>query len=188
MGHGIRGVRKKAFRPFCLDRALHRGPPPGSTAVRFFARTARFFLVWTAGPPRAGRFRVFPKATLLRALTDIGRSGLVRWSGPANPGFARLMEWAWQVRDGVLYLPAVHDAKDAAMIQNRVAMHNGIMRTFLQHTNVQPKGELVTRIIRLDENREVSVTYQPPIIRPPKAKEEGNAPRKNALKKLLKKK
>jgi|GEM_PF-1112508 len=106
----------------------------------------------------------------------------VRWSGPAKPGFVKLIEWAWQVREGVLYLPAVHDAKDAATIQNRVTMHNGIMRTFLQHTNVQPKGELLTRIITLDENHEIEIRYQSPIIRSPKKKknqsEETAAPRK----------
>src|SRR5262249_34719156 len=110
----------------------------------------------------------------------------VRWSGPAKPAFVKLMEWAWQVRDGVLYLPAVHDAKDAAAIQNRVTMHNGIMRTFLQHTNVQPKGEPVTRIIQLDENKEVSISFQPPIIRPPKAKDGDAVPKAREQQKLLK--
>ncbi len=110
----------------------------------------------------------------------------VHWTGSAKPAFVKLMEWAWQVRDGVLYLPGVHDAKDAALLQNRVAMHNGIMRTFLQHTNVQPKGEPVTRIITLDQNREVSVSYQPPIIRASKVKEQGGVPREKMPKKLLK--
>jgi CRISPR-associated protein Cas8a1/Csx13 len=96
------------------------------------------------------------------------------------------MAWAWQVRDGVLYLPAVHDAKDAAMLQNRVAMHNGIMRTFLQHTNVQPKGESVTRIINLDEGREVSISYQPPIIRTPKATRRSAVRKAQTPKRLLK--
>jgi CRISPR-associated protein Cas8a1/Csx13 len=110
----------------------------------------------------------------------------VRWSGPAKPGFVRLMEWAWQVREGVLYLPAVHDAKDAAMIQNRVAMHNGIMRTFLQHTNVQPKGKPMTRVITLDEDREIDVSYQPPIIRPRKSKKNTESQTEKEPKKLLK--
>ena len=83
------------------------------------------------------------------------------------------MEWAWQVtnRDGVLFLPAIHGERDRANFQRRVPAHNGIMRTFLQHTNVQPKGEPVTKIIKLDDDKEVSVSYQPPIVRPPKAKD-----------------
>jgi CRISPR-associated protein Cas8a1/Csx13 len=105
----------------------------------------------------------------------------VRWSGPPKPAFLKLMEWAWQVRNGVLFLPAIHDAKDAAMIQNRVAMHNGIMRTFLQHTNVQPKGESIAKVVNLDENREIEIRYQPPIIRMSKkaeATDEDSTPRK----------
>ncbi len=94
----------------------------------------------------------------------------LRWSGTAKEAFVKLMEWAWQVRDGLVYLPAVHDERDASLPQNRVAMHNGIMRTFLQHTNVQPKGDPVIRIITLDENREIEIHYQPPVIRPSKKK------------------
>lgn len=111
----------------------------------------------------------------------------VRWSGPAKPAFEKLMEWAWQItnRDGVLFLPAIHDERDRANFQHRVPAHNGIMRTFLQHTNVQPKGEPVTKIIKLDEDREVSVSYQPPIVRPSKGKEAGMAS-KIEPKKLLK--
>src|SRR5262249_37183391 len=108
----------------------------------------------------------------LRAATDAGAdlspltwreddlkpdSVRVRWSGPARPAFMKLMEWAWQVREGMLYLPAVHDAKDAALLQNRVTMHNGIMRTFLQHTNVQPKGEPISKVITLDEGEEIDI-------------------------------
>ena len=38
----------------------------------------------------------------------------VRWTGPAKPAFEKLMEWAWQVQDGVLYLPAIHDEGELA--------------------------------------------------------------------------
>lgn len=104
----------------------------------------------------------------------------LRWSGPAKPAFVKLMEWAWQVQDGVLYLPAVHDARDAAFIQNRVVMHNGIMGTVFQHTNVQPKGEAISKDIPLDEGREVDIRYKPPIIRAPKNKssQDDDAPKK----------
>jgi CRISPR-associated protein Cas8a1/Csx13 len=116
----------------------------------------------------------------------------LRWNGPAKPPFVKLVEWAWQVRDGVLYFPTVHDAKDVALIQNRVAMHNGVMRTLLQAWKIQPKGEPVTRIIQLDEGREVSISYQPPIIAPSRKKKPGSsenkakAPKEAGTKKLLK--
>jgi CRISPR-associated protein Cas8a1/Csx13 len=108
----------------------------------------------------------------------------IRWEGPPKPGFVRLMEWVWQVRDGVLYLPGVQDARDSATIQNRVPMHNGIMRTFLQHPNVQPKGEPISRIITVDEGHEIEIRYQPPVIRLPK-KGKDQSEKESAPKKLL---
>jgi CRISPR-associated protein Cas8a1/Csx13 len=89
----------------------------------------------------------------------------VRWSGPAKPAFVRLLEWAWQVCDGVLYLPAVHNERDRAAFQYRVPSHSGIMRTFLQHVNTQPKLDSVTRIIQLDEDKTVTVSFEPPAVR-----------------------
>lgn len=67
--------------------------------------------------------------------------------------------------DGVLYFPAVHDGLDVSNWHLRVPMHSGIMRTFLQHTNVQPKGASVSRIVQIGEDREQAITFQPPIIR-----------------------
>lgn len=110
----------------------------------------------------------------------------VRWTGPAKPAFEKLMKWAWQVKDGVLYLPAIQGERELAQLHLRTPSHTGIMRTFLQHTNVQPKGEPITRIVQLDENREVAVSYQPPIIRPPKVKEGGPPPKEGGPKELLK--
>jgi CRISPR-associated protein Cas8a1/Csx13 len=89
----------------------------------------------------------------------------VRWIGPAKPAFTKLMEWAWQVRDGVLYLPAVHDERQREVFQYRVYMHNGIMRTFFQQVNVQPKLDPINQLIPLGDNKTVPVRYQPPAIR-----------------------
>jgi CRISPR-associated protein Cas8a1/Csx13 len=89
----------------------------------------------------------------------------VRWAGPAKPAFEKLMKWAWQVENDVLYLPAIHGERELAQFHLRTPSHTGIMRTFLQHTNVQPKGEPITRLVQLDENREILVSYQPPVIR-----------------------
>lgn len=108
----------------------------------------------------------------------------LRWAGPAKAAFVTLMEFAWQVRDGVLFLPAVHGERELSQWWLRVPMHNGIMRTFFQHTNVQPKGEPVTKIVNLDENREIQLSFQPPIIRP--AKEKVGAGPPSVPKKLLK--
>jgi CRISPR-associated protein Cas8a1/Csx13 len=89
----------------------------------------------------------------------------VRWIGPAKPAFVKLMEWAWQVRDGVLLFPAIHGERERLALQYRVASHNGIMRTFLQHVNSQPKLDTVTKVIPLDEDRSVNVSFEPPATR-----------------------
>ena len=60
----------------------------------------------------------------------------LRWTGPAKPAFVKLMKWAWQIHDGMFYFPAVHT--EQAVWWRREAMHNGLMRTYFQHPNVQP--------------------------------------------------
>ncbi|MFW6106786.1 MAG: type I-MYXAN CRISPR-associated Cas8a1/Cmx1, partial [bacterium] len=85
----------------------------------------------------------------------------VHFSTDLKTALTRLFQWAWQVHDGVLYLPAVH--RDERVRDNsfiRVAMHNGITRTFLQHPRVQPKGEFVQQVVQLDEDRQITVSYQ----------------------------
>jgi CRISPR-associated protein Cas8a1/Csx13 len=109
----------------------------------------------------------------------------IRWSGAPKPGFVNLMEWAWQVQGGVLYLPGVHDQRDLAAFQYRVPSHSGIMRTFLQHVNTQPKLEAVTRIIQLDENKTVTVSFEPPAMRVDDLDREMNPKTKRPFKKKI---
>ena len=94
---------------------------------------------------------------------DLGPDAVTVYSmADDESAFVRLFEWAWQVDDGVLYLPGVHredKARDNPF--TRVAMHNGITRTFLQHPRVQPKGQLVKQVVQLDEDRHASYAYQP---------------------------
>ena len=55
--------------------------------------------------------------------------------------FNAIVRWAWQVQDGVLFLPAVH--RKQAHLDNyylRLPTHNGIMRTFLQHNKAITRG------------------------------------------------
>jgi CRISPR-associated protein Cas8a1/Csx13 len=39
------------------------------------------------------------------------------------------------------------------------------MRTFFQHPNTQPKLATVTRVVELDENKTITVTFEPPAVR-----------------------
>ena len=113
----------------------------------------------------------------LRAATDAGvdlsplrwtdadltaDSVTVRWDGPAKPAFVRLMQWAWQVRDGVMYFPAVHDDVAAANWHLRVPAHNGLMRTYFQNPNVQPALDAVTRVVQVEEERRLEFSYKTP--------------------------
>ena len=42
----------------------------------------------------------------------------------------------------------------------RLSTHNGILRTFLQHTKIQPKGEIIKKIESLQESKEIEVQFQ----------------------------
>jgi len=93
---------------------------------------------------------------------DLTRQSVtIRSTDSLEAALTKLFSFAWQVRDRVLYLPAIH--RDWEASENsfmRVCAHNGIMRTFLQHPRVQPKGDLVEQIINLDEDRQIKIAYQ----------------------------
>lgn len=86
----------------------------------------------------------------------------VHWNGPAKSAFERLMKWSWQVKRGVLYLPAIHGQRELSQFYLRVPNHNGILSTFLQHVNVQPRLEFVTRIVDLSDDKQIAVSFAPP--------------------------
>src|SRR5437867_10607443 len=49
----------------------------------------------------------------------------LRWIGKDEDAFQRLFAWAWQVRDGVFYLPGVHrDSEQRDFAYRRVTTHN----------------------------------------------------------------
>ena len=92
--------------------------------------------------------------------------------------FDAIMRWAWQIRDGVLFLPAVH-RKQAYLDNNylRLPTHKGLMGTFLQHNKAitltltesekdlpkleKPKARSDSwRIEYYDEDRAFSLQYQ----------------------------
>ena len=118
--------------------------------------------------------------------TDLKRDSVtVRWTGTAKTAFLKLMEWAWQVQQGVLYLPGIHDERDRVAIQHRISSHCGIMRTFLQHVNTQPKLDTVTRVIELDENKTIAVNFEPPAMRVDDTEREINPKTKRLYKKKV---
>jgi CRISPR-associated protein Cas8a1/Csx13 len=93
---------------------------------------------------------------------DLSPEGVtLRWDGADRDAFERLLSFAWQVREGVLYFPAIHrDSAQRDHIVGRLGTHTGVLSTFLQHPRVQPKGELVTKVFDIDEGKQVELRYQ----------------------------
>jgi CRISPR-associated protein Cas8a1/Csx13 len=88
----------------------------------------------------------------------------VRWQqGKAKEAFTKLFEWCWQVKDGVLYCPAVHRTQlQAENLQYRLPLHAGVLGTFLQHrAQVQKAGKPVNKTLTLNEGEEIRVRYEP---------------------------
>ncbi|HEX4609329.1 MAG TPA: type I-MYXAN CRISPR-associated Cas8a1/Cmx1, partial [Urbifossiella sp.] len=84
----------------------------------------------------------------------------VRWTGPAKQVFVKLMQWVWQVKDGVFFFPAVHDQKDVWW--QREALHNGLMKTYFQNPNVQPALEPIERVVEIEPGVTVQVRFKVP--------------------------
>ncbi len=87
----------------------------------------------------------------------------IRSTSDDRGAIAKLFEWAWQVRDGVLYLPAVHRSLEVRDNRHlRTSSHNGLFATFLQHPNTQPKLEREYHLVELREDREILVSFERP--------------------------
>lgn len=85
------------------------------------------------------------------------------WEGKDEDAFDKLFAWAWQVRDGVFYLPGVHrEPEQRDFAYRRVPTHNGILGTFLQHNRVQPraKGKDATTLVeQVEEGRQIQLRF-----------------------------
>lgn len=88
----------------------------------------------------------------------------LRWSGKDEDAFRKLFSWAWQVREGVFYLPGVHREKEQRDFAfRRVTTHSGILGTFLQHPRVQPraKAEDATELMEeIEEGRQLRFRFR----------------------------
>ena len=76
-----------------------------------------------------------------------------------DKALSALVKWAWQVKDGVFFLPAIHRKRE--YLDNyylRVHAHNGLLNTFFQY--VKKEKEEIKRIEEFDETRTFSVRYK----------------------------
>jgi CRISPR-associated protein Cas8a1/Csx13 len=87
----------------------------------------------------------------------------VRWTGEDHGAFERLFAWAWQIRDGVFYFPAIHrELGQKEFAYRRVFTHNGVLGTFLQHNRVQPraKGKDATTLVeQIEEGKQIRLRF-----------------------------
>ena len=73
-----------------------------------------------------------------------------------------LAKWAWQVKDGVFFLPAIHRKRE--YLDNyylRVHAHNGLLSTFFQFgRTIKKEREAVKKVEEFDETQTFSIRYR----------------------------
>ena len=73
-----------------------------------------------------------------------------------------LVKWAWQVKEGVFFLPAIHRKREN--LDNyylRVHTHKGLLNTFFQFgSTIKKEKEAVRKIEEFDEVQTFSVSYK----------------------------
>ena len=142
-------------------------------------------LTWRLSDPGMGLLERAGLAALymsLRAAEELGKkddlapltwnesdltpeSVTLRSTADDKAALTKLFEWAWQVKDGVLYLPAVHRSfREKDNRHERVYHHKGILGTFLQHrtSRLAPgtKSELISRVEALEDDLLVKFSFQ----------------------------
>lgn len=76
-----------------------------------------------------------------------------------DKALSALVKWAWQVKDGVFFLPAIHRKRE--YLDNyylRLPTHEGILNTFIQHNNTLHRKRDVKEE-SLDEDQNFQVGY-----------------------------
>ena len=72
-----------------------------------------------------------------------------------------MVKWAWQVKDGVFFLPAIHRKREH--LDNyylRVHVHSGLLGTYFQFGRTIKKERIPPRIEDFDETQTFSVSYR----------------------------
>lgn len=102
------------------------------------------------------------------------------WEGKDLPALTKLVEWAWQNEEGVVYLPGLHRSRDEREHQwMRLDIHTGLLQTFFQHNRVLPRDKNPTNTaVTLDEGNFFNVTFR---------RITGGLPQKRLLRKILRK-
>ena len=87
----------------------------------------------------------------------------LEWSqGNEKAALEAVVRWAWQVHDGVLFLPGVHRKREHLDCYHlRLHVHSGLLGTFFQFPRTIKKVKDPDRaVVRFDEEKTYSVSYR----------------------------
>ena len=96
-------------------------------------------------------------------LVEDGLGLCLEWpEGGEIAALEAIVKWAWQVHDGVLFLPGVHRKREHLDgVHLRAHVHSGMMGTFFQHNNVIKKEKPQKKVVPFDEDKTLSVSWRP---------------------------
>lgn len=127
------------------------------------AGLAGLYLTLTAAEEWAGRN--YPQALELQQVLQwelSDQSIHLAWEGNDFSILKKLVNWAWQEREGVFWLPGVHRSQDDyEHYYKRLPTHIGLLQTFFQHNKVLPREKNTTTcIIPIDENKSLRCDFK----------------------------
>lgn len=96
-------------------------------------------------------------------LVEDGMGLRLEWSeGKEKTALEAVVKWAWQVYDGILFLPGVHRKREHLDCYHlRLHAHNGLLGTFFQFPRTIKKVQDPERkVVRFDEEKTFSVSYR----------------------------
>ena len=96
-------------------------------------------------------------------LVEDGMGLCLEWTeGNEKAALEAVVKWAWQVHDGVLFLPGVHRKREHLDCYHlRLHVHNGLLGTFFQFPRTINKVKDPERkVVRYDEEKTFSVSYR----------------------------
>ena len=95
-------------------------------------------------------------------LAEDGIGIRLEWpEGGEKAALEAIVKWAWQVHDGVLFLPGVHRKREHLDCYHlRLHVHNGLLGTFFQFPRTIKKvRDRERKVVRFDEDKTFSVSY-----------------------------
>ena len=87
----------------------------------------------------------------------------LEWSeGNEKAALEAVVKWAWQIHDGVFFLPGIHRKREHLDCYHlRLHVHNGLLGTFFQFPRtIKKEKDPERKVVRFDEEKTFSVSYR----------------------------